>query len=63
MELGENDGIAVGEVDVSIEERVEEREVAKIHDLEEDCGERMEHSRLDEQEYAGQRIGQTAWRP
>ena len=49
-------------VGVGIEERVEEREVASSHDLEEDCGERMEHSRLDEKEY-GQRIGQTAWRP
>ena len=50
-------------VGVGIEERVEEREVASSHDLEEDCGEKKEHSRLDEQEYAGQRIGQTAWRP
>ena len=50
-------------VGVRIEQRAEEREVASSHDLEEDCGERMEHSRLDEQEYAGQRIGQTAWRP
>ena len=49
-------------VGVGIEERVEEREVASSHDLEEDCGERMEHSRLDDKEY-GQRIGQTAWRP
>ena len=49
-------------VGVRIEERVEEREVASSLDLEEDCGQRMEHSRLDEQEY-GQRIGQTAWRP
>ena len=49
-------------VGVRIKQRVEEREVASSHDLEEDCGERMEHSRLDEKEY-GQRIGQTAWRP
>ena len=49
-------------VGVRIEQRVEEREVASSHDLEEDCGERMVHSRLDEKEY-GQRIGQTAWRP
>ena len=32
-------------VGVGIEERVEEREVASSHDLEEDCGERMEHSK------------------
>lgn len=43
-------------VGVRIEQRVEEREVASSHDLEEDCRERMEHSRLDEKEY-GQRIG------
>ena len=32
-------------VGVGIEECVEEREVASSHDLEEDCGERMEHSK------------------
>ena len=32
-------------VGVRIKQRVEEREVASSHDLEEDCGERMEHSK------------------
>ena len=32
-------------VGVRVEERGEEREVASSHDLEEDCGERMEHSK------------------
>ena len=41
-------------VGVGIEERVEEREVASSHDLEEDCGERMEHSKNMAKEQDGQ---------
>lgn len=48
-------------VGARIKERVKELEEASSHNLEEDCGERIEHSRLDEREY-GQTIGQTAWR-